>query len=101
MKRVLTSLLLIPLIVCLVLWGPPLLVFIVVAIVAGLCYDEYRTISAGYGIRLMGLGFAAGMALLAVGEHGEQVVTALALAALAVSMRAHELDLVLPRAASL
>ncbi|MGH9662439.1 MAG: hypothetical protein ACRD96_28075, partial [Bryobacteraceae bacterium] len=101
MTRILTALVLIPLILYVVLAGPPLLVFLVVAIVAGICYDEYRRIAAGYGIELMGLGFAAGFAMLAVPRDALLVVIALALVALALAMRAPNLETTLPRAAAM
>ena len=49
MKRVLTALILIPLVLCAVIWGPPWLIFAAVTLVAALCYQEYGDIAAGYG----------------------------------------------------
>src|SRR5579885_819689 len=61
MKRVLTALVLIPLVLYVVLWGPRWLVYAVTSLVAFLCYYEYAGIAAAYGAGDTGpLGYAAG-----------------------------------------
>src|SRR6266849_5991789 len=93
MKRVLTSLILIPLVLCLVILGPPWLVFAAATLCAMLCYREYCGIAAGYGIADLGpVGFAAGLGVLALPGGGSIFLTVLALTGIALAMRS--LDLV-------
>jgi phosphatidate cytidylyltransferase len=99
MKRVLTALILIPVVVCLVIWAPLWLVFALVTLVAMLCYREYCNIAADYGIARLGpLGFAAGLGVLALPDNGSIFLTVVALAGIALAMRSEELAEVLPRA---
>src|SRR5260370_18429472 len=77
MKRVLTSLILIPIVLYVVLRGPVWLVFSVVTLCAMLCYREYCGIAAGYGITRLGpVGFAAGLGVLALPYAGPVFLTA-------------------------
>jgi len=94
MKRVLTALVLVPLIVYVVLWSPPWAVLGVTALVALLCYHEYAGIAAGYQAGKPGpLGYAAGLLILALpGKEGVLlVVIAAALLALSLALRADDL----------
>ena len=56
MRRVLTALVLIPLVLAIVIWGHAWLVFAVVALCAMICYREYCGMAAGYGAKKMGGG---------------------------------------------
>jgi phosphatidate cytidylyltransferase len=102
MKRVLTAALLIPVIVYVVLWANTPVFFGVLLAAAFLSYYEFNSISAAYGFGAPGpLGYAAGLALISIPVEGWLVVTATALAGLALAMRADELAKALPRAALL
>ena len=49
MKRLLTSLVLLPLVCYVVIWAPQWLFLTVLIVVAVLCYHEYSVITAAYG----------------------------------------------------
>lgn len=102
MKRVLTALVLAPVIVYVVLWGPLLLFYAVLAAVTVICYSEYAGIARAHGSEVFGpLGYGAGLLLLVLppGEDGVMVVVVAALLAMALAMRARELRAALPHAA--
>lgn len=102
MKRVLTALVLIPLVVYIVLWGPPPLVFGAVTLCAMLCYREYCAIAAGYGTGNLGpLGFAAGLGVLALDDHAAIFLTIVALTGISLAMRSADLSETLPRASAM
>jgi phosphatidate cytidylyltransferase len=102
MKRILTALALLPLVLYVVLWGPFWSFFAVLTTVALICFHEYSGIAAAYGFGKFGpLGYAAGLWLLLTGEDGLLVFTLLALCALALSMRLDDLAKCLPHAALL
>jgi len=102
MRRVLTAAVLIPLVLAIVIWGPSSLVFAAVALCAIICYREYCGIAAGYGVANLGpVGYAAGLALLALDDHAAIFLTVLALVALSLSMRNSDLSETLPRSAAL
>jgi phosphatidate cytidylyltransferase len=103
MKRVLTAVALIPIIVYVVLWANFWLFLAVLAAAAFLSYREYDGIAASYGFGAPGpLGYGAGFLLLVWGEGQTWlVITVTALAALALAMRAETLTKSLPRAALL
>jgi len=102
MKRVLTALALIPLVVYIVILGSPWLVLGVVALVASICFREYCGMAAQYGFGTMGpLGYAAGLLILTVQDNVLVWVTVLALLGLALSLRSDDLRTMLPRAALL
>jgi phosphatidate cytidylyltransferase len=102
MKRVLTSLILIPLVLYIVILGRPWMVFAAVTLAAMLCYREYCGIAAGYGITKLGpLGFAAGLGVLALSEGGAIFLTVVALAGISLAMRSDDLAEVLPRASAM
>jgi phosphatidate cytidylyltransferase len=69
MKRILTALLLIPLVVCLVLWGPAYLLAAVVLAIAELGMWEFFRLAEGTGahaVRVPGYAFAGAFALLSL-----------------------------------
>jgi phosphatidate cytidylyltransferase len=102
MKRVLTSLVLIPLVLYIVLMAPSWVVFASVALAAMLCYREYCGIAEGYGVPRLGpVGYAAGLALLALTSDAPIFLTALALAGISLATRSAELAEVLPRASAM
>lgn len=101
MKRVLTSLILIPLVLY-IAWGPVWLVFAAVTLCAMLCYREFCGIAEGFGIGGLGpVGYAAGLGVLAIREQGAVFLTVLALAVLSLATRSAELSQTLPRASAL
>ena len=104
MRRVLTALVLIPLIAALVLWANWWLFDAVLVLVACLCYCEYDQLASAYGFGAPGpLGYAAGLLVLFTGRNlwPWLLLVLLALVALAVAMRASDLAHSLPRAALL
>ena len=102
MKRILTALALLPLVLYVVLWGPPWSFFAVLTTVALICYYEYAGIAAAYGFGSLGpLGYGAGLWLLLLGEEALLMLTLLVLCALALSLRLDDLAKALPRASLL
>jgi len=102
MKRIVTALILIPLVSYVALWGPQWLFLLVTAAVALLCFHEYAAIVAAYGIGRLGpMGYAAGLLVLTFPGHELLLVTLLALLALTMVLRAPELAKGLPAAAAL
>ena len=104
MKRVLTALVLIPLILCVVLWTPLWAVLAVTALVALLCFHEYSAIVAAYQAGQLGpLGFGAGLLVLALPQNALALfaVLAVALAGLCLALRADDLRTGILRAAFL
>lgn len=102
MKRILTALVLLPLVLYVVLAGPLWSFFAVLIAVALICYHEYTGIARAYGFGELGpLGYAAGLWLLLAGAEGLVVFTLVLLCGLALSLRADDLSKSLPRAALL
>jgi len=104
MKRVLTALVLLPLVIYVVLWSPAWAVLGVTALVAVLCYHEYLRIAAAYQAGSFGpLGYGAGLLVLALtsSEGALAVVIAAALIALSWALRADDLRGGIVRAAFL
>jgi phosphatidate cytidylyltransferase len=102
MKRVVTSLILIPAVLYIVILGRPWLAFAAVTLCAMLCYREYCGIAAGYGVTKLGpLGFAAGLGVLALSDGSAIFLTIVALAGISLAMRSEELAEVLPRASAM
>jgi phosphatidate cytidylyltransferase len=102
MKRVVTSLILIPVVLYIVILGQPWLALGAVALCAMLCYREYCGIAAGYGVTKLGpLGFAAGLGVLALSDGAAIFLTVVALAGISLAMRSEELAEVLPRASAM
>src|SRR5947199_5782418 len=102
MKRVLTALALIPIVVYVTLWANLWIFLAVLFSVAFLCYREYDGIAAAYGFGAPGLaGAAAGYFLFAWRGDAWLYLTIVAIVALAVVMRMEDLAKALPRAALL
>jgi phosphatidate cytidylyltransferase len=102
MKRVVTSLILIPLVLYIVILGRPWLAFAAVTLSAMICYWEYCGIAAGYGVTKLGpVGFAAGLGVLALSDGAAIFLTVVALAGISLAMRSHDLAEVLPRASAM
>ena len=104
MKRVLTALVLFPVITSVVLWAPQWGVIAVTAAVALLCFYEYSGIAAAYQAGRFGpLGYGAGLLVLVLPSHGQALlaVTAAALIALSLALRAGDLRAGIVRAAFL
>lgn len=102
MKRVLTALALIPIVVYVVLWAKLWMFLAVLFSVAFLCYREYDEIAAAYGFGAPGLaGAAAGYLLFAWRGEVWLYLLAVVLIALVAVMRMDELSKSLPRAALL
>ncbi len=102
MKRILTAVLVAPLVVYAVGWAHFYFFLAVVSTVAVLCYYEYAEIVAAYGIGKPGpLGYAAGLAVLLVPREPEFVMILAALFALVLGLTAADLAKGLPRAAAL
>ncbi|MGA2144812.1 MAG: phosphatidate cytidylyltransferase [Bryobacteraceae bacterium] len=107
MKRVLTAAALIPIVLCLVLLGSPLVLWTAVAAAALLSYREYREMVRAAGFGDSGLiGYCAGLLLLASAVPaappgaGALVMVAGAIAFMALAMRAADLAHALPRASA-
>ena len=108
MKRVLTALVLFPLIVGVVGWSPQVVVLAVTALVALLCFYEYCGIAAVYhGCRDRWmpewLSYAAGLSILGVpyNHHALLAVVAAALIVLTLALRADDLRAGIAQAAFL
>ena len=102
MKRVLTALALVPIVVYVVLWANLWIFLAVLFSVAFLCYREYDAIAAAYGFGNPGLaGAAAGYLLFAWRGDAWLYLTIVALLALVAVMRVDDLAVALPRAALL
>ena len=100
MRRILTALALIPIVVYVVMWANYWVFLGVVALSACLCYREYNDIAAACGFGEPGpLGYAAGLVLLV--WPGWQVLVAAALVAFLLSMRMDDLSKALPHSALL
>ena len=100
MKRVLTAIALIPIVVYVVLWANFWIFLAVLATVACLCYWEFDGIAAGYGFGAPGpLGYGAGLLLLIPIPEPWLLVTIVALLVLVLAMRSEDLATSLPGAA--
>ncbi|HVX65058.1 MAG TPA: phosphatidate cytidylyltransferase [Bryobacteraceae bacterium] len=101
MKRILTALVLGPLSIYVVLWGPNWSFFAVLAAVALLCFREYSGIVAAYGIERPGpVAYAAGLLLLAWPHDAALPLTLIALGALCLNFTTVDFAKGLPRAAA-
>src|ERR1017187_5417513 len=100
MKRILTALVLIPIVVYTVLWADYWVFLAVLAAVALLCYREYGVVAAGYGFGAPGMMcYGAGLLLLVWQGESWLVVVAIAMVALIAAMRSADLAKGLPRGA--
>src|SRR5215472_123304 len=102
MKRLLTAAALIPLVVYVVLWANFWIFLAVLVTAAFLSYHEYDGIAGSFGFGAPGpVGYGAGLALLVWRGDAWLVIVVTAVLALALAMRADELEKTLPRAALL
>ena len=102
MKRVLTAVVLVPLVLYVVLWSPQWAVLAVTALVALLCYHEFSGIAAGYGASRLGpVGYAAGLVILALPGSTALLAVAVTLIAMTLALRADDLRAGILRAAFL
>jgi phosphatidate cytidylyltransferase len=102
MKRVITALLLIPFFCYIVLWAPPWAFLATVAAVAVMCFHEYSELAALHGIRKPGLfGYVAGVLLLVLPGKDEAFFVVIAILAMSLALRSHEMAQALPEAAAL
>jgi phosphatidate cytidylyltransferase len=102
MKRILTALIVGPIVIAAVLWVPELLFLAVLATVATLCFREYCGIVAAYGIEKPGLaGYVAGLAVLFSVYEPALLIVLIALLALGLATTSADLRRSLPRAAAL
>jgi phosphatidate cytidylyltransferase len=102
MRRVLTALALMPIVVWVVLGANPWIFLAVLAAVACICYREYNEIAAGYGFGAPGIvGYGAGLLLLVWWEVPWGALVGVAVVALVMVMREEDLAHALPRAALL
>src|ERR1039458_8684754 len=98
MKRIVTALVLIPIVVYTILWADYWVFLAVLAAVALLCYREYDAVAAGYGFGPPGrIGYGAGLLLLVWQGESWPVVTVIAMVALVAAMRADDPAKGLPR----
>lgn len=98
MKRVLTGLVLAPLITYSVLWAPYAVFMVVLCIIALLCFWEYRGFVAAHGFDPPGIaGFAAGMVLM-LAPLDAMIPVVFALAFLSLALRLDNLAKALPSA---
>jgi len=102
MKRILTAVALIPIVVYVVLWANFWAFFAVLVTVAFLCYREFDGLAEAYGFGAPGpLGYGAGLLLLVSRQETWLLILGLALILMAVAMRGDDLAKCLPRAALL
>jgi len=102
MKRLLSAIIVAPIIVYAVVWGHPFVFLAVLSAVALLCQYEYAGIVKCYGVQGPGpLGYGAGLLLLLVPGQELSVLVAAGLIALTVSATNGDFAKGLPRAAAL
>jgi phosphatidate cytidylyltransferase len=102
MKRILTALVLIPLVAWVVLWANFWIFLAVLAGVACLCWHEYNQIAGGYGFGKPGIaGCGIGLAMLAWPDLHWVAMVGFAVVVLILVMRDENLSNALPRAALL
>jgi phosphatidate cytidylyltransferase len=99
MKRVVTAVLLFPVITYTVLWAPDWALLGVTSLVAVLCYHEFAGIAAAYETGKLGpLGYA-GLGMVLAPEKAAWLVTGTVLLALCLALRADDLRKGVARAA--
>jgi phosphatidate cytidylyltransferase len=102
MKRILTALVLIPIVVWVVLGADPWIFLAVLAAAACLSWHEYNEVAGGYGFGKPGiLGYGAGLALLLSRDVHWLAAVGFAIVVLVMVMRSENLAHALPRAALL
>lgn len=102
MKRLVTALVLIPLVTYVMLWAPQWLFLVVLVTVASLCFYEYSGLVALHEIPAPGIaGFAAGLAVLLAPSAHSVVFSVVAIIALSLALRQKDLNEALPYASAL
>lgn len=102
MKRVLTSLLLIPAVTWIIYFAPGWAVLAAIAAFAVLCFREYARLVEGHGIDPPGLlAYVAGLVLLVIPHHEMLLFILTGILALILYLRLADLERVLPAAAAL
>lgn len=102
MKRVLTAAILTPVIIAAILIAPLWLFMAVVTIITLLCFYEYSGMVTQHGIRAPGVfGYVAGLLVLLAPKVDVAIIVALAVIALALSLRWNDLSECLPWAGAL
>jgi phosphatidate cytidylyltransferase len=102
MKRVLTALVLIPVVTWLCLWAPQLVLLGATAIVATLCFREFRRLAAAHAMSIPGpLGYIAGLLVLLVPTVEVGLLFLILGFATVLAMEAADLKSVLPSGAGL
>ncbi len=92
MKRLLTALVLIPVITYIVIWSPFVAFAAVLTTIAVLCFIEYSGIVAAHGIPKPGpLGYIAGLIVLLMPQADIALLAGVALAAMTLSLRSNDL----------
>ena len=100
MKRVLTALILVPIVSWIILRGSPEIFLVTVALLASMCWFEFSQMIAPLCLQFpRWAGFIPGIALLYTRDRGELLIILTAIAALVVALRGSELAKVLPSAA--
>jgi phosphatidate cytidylyltransferase len=101
MTRVLTALVLVPVVAGVVLYGPDWAFLLLTAVVGVFAFREFDAIVAGHGIHASGwFGIAAGLALLLSPEPLLPVIVVIGLGLMALGLRAEKLESVLAGAAA-
>jgi phosphatidate cytidylyltransferase len=101
MTRILTALVLIPLVVWVVLAGPLWALLALMTLVGLLAFHEFDDIAAAQGISRSGLaGMASGLVLLFAPEPAWVTVVLLAIALMSLELRQNDFSKVLPSAAT-
>jgi phosphatidate cytidylyltransferase len=102
MKRIVTALLLTPIIVYAVVWAPLPVFLFVVAVITSLCFHEYSALVKLHGIEPPRLfGYVAGIVLLLLPQSQFAFLVVVAVLALALSLRVRDSAASLPFAGAL
>ncbi|HVT91576.1 MAG TPA: phosphatidate cytidylyltransferase [Bryobacteraceae bacterium] len=102
MKRILTALVLIPLITYAMLWAPYPIFLAVLAAIAGFCFYEYGRLVSLHSIPPPGVfGYAAGFLVLLLPTRELAIIGLIVVLGLALGLRLDELNEVLPYAGAL
>lgn len=99
MTRLLTALVLIPMVLGVMFVAPPWVGLAAISLVACLCYHEYLTMVAGMHLSTFApVGYAAGLLVIAVPMPGFLLATILVMLGMALALRSTNLTLALPSA---
>jgi phosphatidate cytidylyltransferase len=102
MKRVLTALALIPVIVGLIFFAPPAVVLAAIALFAVLCFREYTDLAAAHGMEKPGLlGYVAGLVLLILPHHEMLLFILVGMLGSVLYLRLEDMRRILPAVAAL